>query len=204
MRRARPEELNEDAKPIARIRLSKDRFEELFPVEMSDARFHWPRERSSGHPTRSNRVTLPDLRPEDPKTNSRLPRSSDRSHRRLDALARTIHEDRRKRHALSFRTGGTAGAAKAVGAVKHGEESPDDRDVLASVAGDFSSRYTAHTHPATPAVPPIRNDSRAPHGESVARKGPASKQPRRQVRHHRLNAQDPLPDRHRSTSGRLQ
>ena len=36
MRRARPEELNEDARPIALLRLSKDRFEELFPVEMSD------------------------------------------------------------------------------------------------------------------------------------------------------------------------
>jgi hypothetical protein len=37
MRRARPEELNEDARPIALLRLSKDRFEELFPVEMSDS-----------------------------------------------------------------------------------------------------------------------------------------------------------------------
>src|SRR2546430_2703109 len=37
MRRARPEELNEDAKPIALLRLSKDRFEELFPVELSNA-----------------------------------------------------------------------------------------------------------------------------------------------------------------------
>lgn len=36
MRRARPEELNEEAKPIALLRLSKARFEELFPVEMSD------------------------------------------------------------------------------------------------------------------------------------------------------------------------
>jgi hypothetical protein len=37
MRRAKPEELNEDARPIALLRLSKDRFEELFPIEMSDA-----------------------------------------------------------------------------------------------------------------------------------------------------------------------
>src|SRR5258706_14822036 len=37
MRRARPEELNEDAKPIALLRLSKDRLQELFPVEFSDA-----------------------------------------------------------------------------------------------------------------------------------------------------------------------
>ncbi|MEA2164937.1 MAG: hypothetical protein QOK37_3064 [Thermoanaerobaculia bacterium] len=36
MRRARPEELNEDAKLIALLRLSKARFEELFPVVMSD------------------------------------------------------------------------------------------------------------------------------------------------------------------------
>jgi hypothetical protein len=36
MRRANPEELREDARPIALLRLSKDRFEELFPVEMSD------------------------------------------------------------------------------------------------------------------------------------------------------------------------
>jgi hypothetical protein len=52
------------------------------------------------------------------------------------------------------------GGGRAVGAVEHGEESPDDRNVLASKGGDFSSRYTAPTHPATPAVPPIRNDSR--------------------------------------------
>ncbi|MDP9362387.1 MAG: hypothetical protein M3P29_13180 [Acidobacteriota bacterium] len=37
MRRARPEELSEDARPIAVLRLSKDRLEELFPVELSDA-----------------------------------------------------------------------------------------------------------------------------------------------------------------------
>jgi hypothetical protein len=37
MRRARPDELNEDARPIALLRLSKDRLEELFPVELSDA-----------------------------------------------------------------------------------------------------------------------------------------------------------------------
>jgi len=37
MRRARPDELNEDARPIALLRLSKDRLEELFPVELSEA-----------------------------------------------------------------------------------------------------------------------------------------------------------------------
>ena len=36
MRRARPEELKEDAKPVALLRLSKDRLEELFPVELSE------------------------------------------------------------------------------------------------------------------------------------------------------------------------
>jgi len=37
VRRASPEELNEDARPIALLRLSKDRLEELFPIELSDA-----------------------------------------------------------------------------------------------------------------------------------------------------------------------
>ena len=37
MRRASPDELNEDARPIALLRLSKDRLEELFPVEWSEA-----------------------------------------------------------------------------------------------------------------------------------------------------------------------
>ncbi len=37
MRRALPDELNEDARPIALLRLSKDRLEELFPVELSEA-----------------------------------------------------------------------------------------------------------------------------------------------------------------------
>ena len=37
MRRASPGELNEDAKPIALLRLSEDRLHELFPVELSEA-----------------------------------------------------------------------------------------------------------------------------------------------------------------------
>lgn len=37
MRRASPDELNEDAKPIALLRLSEDRLQELFPVEFSEA-----------------------------------------------------------------------------------------------------------------------------------------------------------------------
>jgi hypothetical protein len=36
MRRARPDELNEDAKPIALLQLSEDRLRELFPVEFSE------------------------------------------------------------------------------------------------------------------------------------------------------------------------
>src|SRR5713226_4734839 len=36
MRRARPEELSEDARPIALLRLSRARLEELFPIEFSD------------------------------------------------------------------------------------------------------------------------------------------------------------------------
>lgn len=36
MRRARPEDLKEDAKLVALLRLSKDRLEELFPVELSE------------------------------------------------------------------------------------------------------------------------------------------------------------------------
>src|ERR1700686_1875584 len=36
MRRARPEELNEDARPIALLRLSRERLEELFPVDFSE------------------------------------------------------------------------------------------------------------------------------------------------------------------------
>lgn len=36
MRRARPEELSEDASPIALLHLSRERLEELFPVEFSD------------------------------------------------------------------------------------------------------------------------------------------------------------------------
>ncbi|HEV7488336.1 MAG TPA: hypothetical protein VGQ65_21890 [Thermoanaerobaculia bacterium] len=35
MRRAKPNELNEDAKPIALLQLSEDRLRELFPVEFS-------------------------------------------------------------------------------------------------------------------------------------------------------------------------
>jgi hypothetical protein len=35
MRRAKPDELNEDAKPIALLQLSEDRLRELFPVEFS-------------------------------------------------------------------------------------------------------------------------------------------------------------------------
>src|SRR5439155_11554688 len=68
-----------------------------------------------------------------------------------------------QRETLSFRTRRNRGGGRAVGAVEHGEESPDDRNVLASKGGDFSSRYTAHTHPASPAVAPIRNDRPAPH-----------------------------------------
>src|SRR3954465_8272700 len=37
MRRASPDELNEDAKPVALLRLSQDRLRELFPVELSEA-----------------------------------------------------------------------------------------------------------------------------------------------------------------------
>ncbi|MEA2338467.1 MAG: hypothetical protein QOE82_2474 [Thermoanaerobaculia bacterium] len=37
MRRASPEELNEDAKPIALLQLSEDRLHELFPIELSEA-----------------------------------------------------------------------------------------------------------------------------------------------------------------------
>jgi RNA polymerase sigma factor (sigma-70 family) len=37
MRRAKPDELNEDAKPIALLQLSEDRLRELFPVEFSEA-----------------------------------------------------------------------------------------------------------------------------------------------------------------------
>jgi len=37
MRRASPDELDEDARPIALLRLSKDRLVELFPVELSEA-----------------------------------------------------------------------------------------------------------------------------------------------------------------------
>jgi hypothetical protein len=36
MRRARPDELSEDARPIALLRLSRARLEELFPVEFSE------------------------------------------------------------------------------------------------------------------------------------------------------------------------
>jgi len=36
MRRARPEELSEDARPIALLRLSRERLDELFPIEFSD------------------------------------------------------------------------------------------------------------------------------------------------------------------------
>jgi hypothetical protein len=36
MRRAKPDELNEDAKPIALLKLSEDRLRELFPVEFSE------------------------------------------------------------------------------------------------------------------------------------------------------------------------
>jgi len=36
MRRARPEELNEDASPVALLHLSRERLEELFPVEFSE------------------------------------------------------------------------------------------------------------------------------------------------------------------------
>jgi hypothetical protein len=35
MRRAKPDELNEDAKPIALLQLTEDRLRELFPVEFS-------------------------------------------------------------------------------------------------------------------------------------------------------------------------
>jgi hypothetical protein len=35
MRRAKPDELNEDAKPVALLQLSEDRLRELFPVEFS-------------------------------------------------------------------------------------------------------------------------------------------------------------------------
>jgi hypothetical protein len=37
MRRAKPDELNEDAKPIALLQLSEDRLRELFPVEFTEA-----------------------------------------------------------------------------------------------------------------------------------------------------------------------
>jgi len=37
MRRASPNELNEDARPIALLRPSKNRLEELFPIEFSEA-----------------------------------------------------------------------------------------------------------------------------------------------------------------------
>jgi hypothetical protein len=37
MRRAKPDELNEDAKPIALLQLSEERLRELFPVEFSEA-----------------------------------------------------------------------------------------------------------------------------------------------------------------------
>jgi hypothetical protein len=36
MRRTHPEELSEDARPIALLRLSRERLEELFPVEFSE------------------------------------------------------------------------------------------------------------------------------------------------------------------------
>ena len=36
MRRASPEELNENARPVALLRLSQDRLRELFPVELSE------------------------------------------------------------------------------------------------------------------------------------------------------------------------
>ena len=36
MRQPRPAELKEDAKPVALLRLSKDRLRELFPVELSE------------------------------------------------------------------------------------------------------------------------------------------------------------------------
>jgi hypothetical protein len=36
MRRAKPDELNEDAKPIALLKLSEGRLRELFPVEFSE------------------------------------------------------------------------------------------------------------------------------------------------------------------------
>jgi hypothetical protein len=36
MRRAKPDELNEDAKPIALLQLSEDRLRELFPVDFSE------------------------------------------------------------------------------------------------------------------------------------------------------------------------
>src|SRR3954453_10787361 len=36
MRRAKPDELNEDAKPIALLQLSEGRLRELFPVEFSE------------------------------------------------------------------------------------------------------------------------------------------------------------------------
>src|SRR3954466_4881833 len=36
MRRASPEELNEDAKPVALLRLSEDRLHELFPVKLNE------------------------------------------------------------------------------------------------------------------------------------------------------------------------
>src|SRR2546430_7470775 len=53
------------------------------------------------------------------------------------------------------RGGGRVGEA-----VKHGEESPAAWKRLASRGGDFSSCSTAPTRTPTPAVPPIRNDSR--------------------------------------------
>ena len=37
MRRAKPEELNEDAEPIALLQLSEDRLHELFPVDFIEA-----------------------------------------------------------------------------------------------------------------------------------------------------------------------
>jgi hypothetical protein len=36
MRRAKPDELNEDAKPIALLQLSEDRLRELFPVDFTE------------------------------------------------------------------------------------------------------------------------------------------------------------------------
>jgi hypothetical protein len=36
MRRARPDELNEDAKPVALLQLSEDRLRELFPVDFTE------------------------------------------------------------------------------------------------------------------------------------------------------------------------